>query len=485
MTERGSGAPSSPSPRNSPSGVGTATRTTPRPRGRSSASSGPWPSSSPSAGIRVNAVAPGPTDTPLLESSSPWRDPAYLATLPARRLVTPEEVAVTARLPPLIEEDPFLLRRGHLAQRRGGDLGSRLVAPSPGAAGRGSAGPSRARLAADGAQILVAVSDRSRPARRLDLLAKEIGGFAVPADVADPAAVREGGWPRSRNGPAPRSRCSSPTRAYMTMAPFGDHGDDDWWKIIDTNLAARSIWSRRCWRACAARRRQHRHRRLRMGRHRLAEATAYAASKAGLIALTKTLGRELAPEHITVNAIAPGVIDTPQLQVDADDAGELERDARAVRARIPRPHGSRRNRGGGGPLAREGHGRLRRPDDSGQRRDDAVPDMRRTTTSRSGRSTHRGAPLCGPRDVRAPAPPTTSRVRRRRGGRALRQRRQLPARGAFRARRGRQCSRVLRPYNPRCRCRRSPTSRWSTRATSLVPLTTSPRRPPGRGRPPR
>lgn len=44
-------------------------------------------------GVGVNAVAPGPTDTPLLPADSPWRDPAYLATLPARRLATPEEVA--------------------------------------------------------------------------------------------------------------------------------------------------------------------------------------------------------------------------------------------------------------------------------------------------------------------------------------------------------------------------------------------------------
>ena len=47
------------------------------------------------AAIRVNAVAPGPTDTPLLAPGSLWREPGYLATLPLRRLVTAEEVART------------------------------------------------------------------------------------------------------------------------------------------------------------------------------------------------------------------------------------------------------------------------------------------------------------------------------------------------------------------------------------------------------
>lgn len=48
----------------------------------------------------------------------------------------------------------------------------------------------------------------------------------------------------------------------------------------------------------------------------------YAASKAGVIGITKSVAREVASRNITVNAVAPGYIDTALTQVLGDDVRE-------------------------------------------------------------------------------------------------------------------------------------------------------------------
>ena len=61
------------------------------------------------------------------------------------------------------------------------------------------------------------------------------------------------------------------------------------------------------------------------------ETYSYSASKAALVMLTRHLGRRLAPEHITVNAVAPGPFDSKMMAFLLDDPA-----ARAeVAAQIP------------------------------------------------------------------------------------------------------------------------------------------------------
>jgi NAD(P)-dependent dehydrogenase (short-subunit alcohol dehydrogenase family) len=67
-------------------------------------------------------------------------------------------------------------------------------------------------------------------------------------------------------------------------------------------------------------------------------ALSYSASKAGLVALTRSMAAEWAPQGVRVNVVSPGVIDTPMVRImDDPPSGEAWLKARVPMARLGRP----------------------------------------------------------------------------------------------------------------------------------------------------
>ena len=173
------------------------------------------------------------------------------------------------------------------------------------------------RLASDGARL--ALNDLEASDAMTGLL-ERTGGVPAIADVSEPEAVET--MVREAERALGSIDVLVANHAYMSMSPFVTHDPDDWWRNVDVNLSGTHFLIRA---ALPGMRRRGGGRVViiasEFGVVGWSNATAYSASKAGLISLTKTLGRELGPEGILVNAIAPGIMDTPQLDVDAADAG--------------------------------------------------------------------------------------------------------------------------------------------------------------------
>lgn len=140
-------------------------------------------------------------------------------------------------------------------------------------------------------------------------LAEETGALALSADQREYAAVeRAAAEAKSHFGPSDAVVCNA---AMAEQKLFQDITDADWQRMLDVNL----LGAVRVIRACLP---DMLHRKQGSivtvssiwGQTGASCESHYAASKAALIGLTRSLAQELGPSGIRVNCVAPGVIDT-------------------------------------------------------------------------------------------------------------------------------------------------------------------------------
>lgn len=206
----------------------------------------------------------------------------------------------------------------------------------------GASGIGRAialELARCGADVAV-LDLRPEPAAEVARAIVELGrrSIALEVDVASARSVDQA-VSRARGALGPCHVLVN-SAGIADFVPFAELGEERWQRMIEVHLngtyrTTRAVvadmtaagWGRIVNIASAAA--------LNGGGPGLAH---YAAAKAGILGFTKALAQELGPSGVTVNAIAPGLIDTPLIHAaGAPDALYAQVVARLPVRRIGRP----------------------------------------------------------------------------------------------------------------------------------------------------
>ncbi len=190
-------------------------------------------------------------------------------------------------------------------------------------AGRGIGRAIAERFATDGAAVVIADLDEAA-GREAAAAIEAAGGRAVavhanvtkPDEVAAIAAAAMSSFGRIdvlvNNAGILRS-----TRA-------ADVSPEEWHLVVDANLTGAFL----CARAAYPALRDSGHGRIVNVASMAGRATStlggvhYTTAKAGVLGLTRHLAREWAADGITVNAISPGIVDTPMVR-DSTDAARM------------------------------------------------------------------------------------------------------------------------------------------------------------------
>lgn len=200
------------------------------------------------------------------------------------------------------------------------ELSGRVVLVTGGASGIGRA--VALAFAREGARVAVADLDAAGAEEVAGKAGTEGGeGLAVAMDVTSTASVREGvGQVLSRWGGIDVLACVA---GWDRIMPFVDTTEDLWDRVIGINFrgvlaTCHSVLPHMIERSSGVVVNVS----SEAGRSGSSGEAVYSGTKGAVIAFTKAIAREVARYGIRVNAVAPGLTDTPLLQAMIDDGNE-------------------------------------------------------------------------------------------------------------------------------------------------------------------